>query len=69
VKNILKKEITKADTEINRDQTIIKEYKQVSSYKINLDNIKRLEADRSIDIIDKCYLFFFCAYIIIFFIY
>jgi len=29
VKNILKKEITKADSEINRDQTIIKEYKQV----------------------------------------
>lgn len=32
VKNILKKEITKADTEINRDQTIIKEYKQVNNY-------------------------------------
>lgn len=34
MKNILKKEITKADTEINRDQTIIKEYKQVNNYKI-----------------------------------
>lgn len=30
----MKKEITKADSEINRDQTIIKEYKQVSSLKI-----------------------------------
>ncbi|XP_050442635.1 rab GTPase-activating protein 1-like isoform X2 [Adelges cooleyi] len=29
VKNILKKEIKKADTEITRDQTIIKEYKQI----------------------------------------
>lgn len=37
MKNILKKEITKADTEINRDQTIIKEYKQVNSYKISTD--------------------------------
>lgn len=34
MKNILKKEITKADSEINRDQTIIKEYKQVSFLKI-----------------------------------
>lgn len=34
MKNILKKEITKADTEINRDQTIIKEYKQVNGYNI-----------------------------------
>lgn len=45
MKNILKKEITKADTEINRDQTIIKEYKQVSNYKIYFDNIKKLETD------------------------
>ncbi|XP_050520900.1 rab GTPase-activating protein 1-like isoform X2 [Daktulosphaira vitifoliae] len=29
VKNILKKEINKADSEITRDQTIIKEYKQI----------------------------------------
>lgn len=41
MKNILKKEITKADTEINRDQTIIKEYKQVNDYN-NMQYLQRL---------------------------
>jgi len=57
VKNILKKEISKADTEINRDQTIIKEYKQVSSYKVIIK--QKLEADRSTNIIDKNYILFY----------
>lgn len=57
MKNILKKEISKADTEINRDQTIIKEYKQVSSYKVIIK--QKLEADRSTNIIDKNYILFY----------